>query len=87
MAIIDLNNCEYCNNINRVNHNPEGGNMTRKANVSPVLLSNSQIAALREIQEKERQNSPLGIAPGIHAIARMLIDRALSAEAAGVAHG
>ncbi|ECQ0326216.1 hypothetical protein FZT04_14960 [Salmonella enterica] len=61
--------------------------MTRKANVSPVLLSNSQIAALREIQEKERQNSPLGIAPGIHAIARMLIDRALSADAAGVAHG
>lgn len=61
--------------------------MTRKANVSPVLLNNSQIAALREIQEKERRSSPLGIAPGIHAIARMLIDRALSAEAAGVTHG
>ncbi|EHJ6297329.1 hypothetical protein MLB55_001372 [Salmonella enterica] len=58
--------------------------MTRKANVSPVLLSNSQIAALREIQEKERRSSPLGIAPGIHAIARTLIDKALTAE---VTHG
>lgn len=61
--------------------------MTRKANVSPVLLSNNQIAALREIQEKERRNSPLGIAPGIHVIARMLIDRALATSAEGVTHG
>lgn len=50
--------------------------MAAKASVKPVLLSNEQMGYIRQIQEHERQKSPLGIAPSIHAIARGLVDKA-----------
>ncbi|WP_337065159.1 hypothetical protein [Rouxiella badensis] len=49
----------------------------RQSTVKPVLLSKHQIDAIREIQEQERVNSQLGVAPSIHAIARQLMDKAL----------
>ena len=48
--------------------------------VKPVLLSLEQIEKLRTLQENERKKSPLGIAPPIHVIARLLMDRALSTQ-------
>jgi hypothetical protein len=51
--------------------------MKQKANVKPVLLSNEQMERLRQMQELERQKSPLGIAPSLHDIARGLVDKAL----------
>lgn len=45
--------------------------------LKPVLLSASQIEALRQIQERDRSSSPLGIAPTIHVIARQLMEKAL----------
>ncbi len=53
------------------------GNDMRQSTVKPVLLSKHQIDAIREIQEQERVNSQLGVAPSIHAIARQLMDKAL----------
>lgn len=50
----------------------------RSSNVKPVLLTREQIDALHHLQEEERKNSPLGIAPSIHEVARRLIDKALS---------
>lgn len=50
--------------------------------VKPVLLSPEQIEKIRKLQEIERKKSPLGLAPTLHAIARQLMDRALS-EAMG----
>lgn len=55
-----------------------------KAKVKPVLLSDSQIEALHQIQERERNNSPLGIAPTIHVIARQLMEKALASLPDGV---
>lgn len=55
--------------------------MTTKNNMKPVLLSTEQIVILREIQERERKSSPLGLAPSIHAIARELMNKALVLEA------
>lgn len=52
--------------------------------LKPVLLSASQIEALRQIQERERSNSPLGIAPTIHVIARQLMEKALASLPDGV---
>lgn len=49
----------------------------RKASVTPVLLTRQQIEALKQLQVQERDKSPLGIAPSIHAIARQLMDKAL----------
>lgn len=49
----------------------------KKPNVKPVLLSKDQINSLQRIQEMEREKSPLGIAPSIHAIARSLMSQAL----------
>lgn len=49
----------------------------RQSSVKPVLLNKYQIEAIREIQEQERANSQLGVAPSIHAIARQLMDKAL----------
>lgn len=49
----------------------------RQAIVKPVLLSKRQIDAIREIQEQERANSQIGVAPSIHVIARQLMDKAL----------
>ncbi|MCS0528937.1 hypothetical protein [Klebsiella grimontii] len=48
--------------------------------VKPVLLSIEQIEKLRALQEKERNKSPLGIAPTIHVIARQLMDNALRTQ-------
>lgn len=48
-----------------------------KATVMPVLLSREQYSALRELQERERSKSTLGVAPTIHVIARQLMDKAL----------
>lgn len=42
----------------------------RKPNVKPVLLSAEQMQAIRNIQERERQRSNLGVAPTVHQIAR-----------------
>lgn len=50
----------------------------KKANVKAVLLGNEQVDTLRQIQEQVRQQSPLGVAPSIHAIARGLVDKALA---------
>lgn len=49
----------------------------QKGNTKPVLLSNEQMAALRRIQEQEREKSALGVAPSLHSIARALMDKAL----------
>lgn len=43
-----------------------------------VLLSDSQIQAIRKIQEQQRQQSGIGVAPSIHEIARGLVDKALA---------
>jgi hypothetical protein len=57
----------------------------KNPNVKPVLLTSEQIYALHLLQENERKNSPLGIAPSIHEIARRLMDRVLAnAEGAQV---
>ncbi len=49
-----------------------------KQSVKPVLLSDTQIQAIRAIQEKQRLLSGIGVAPTIHEIARALMDKALS---------
>ncbi|HDC4833002.1 hypothetical protein ACWKSU_17690 [Enterobacter cloacae] len=51
--------------------------------VKPVLLNGEQIQALKNIQERERQNSGMGIAPSIHAVARKVFDAGLSKMEAG----
>ena len=48
-----------------------------KQSVKPVLLSEAQIQAIRKIQEQQRQQSGIGVAPTIHEIARVLVDKAL----------
>ncbi|HHL3237527.1 TPA: hypothetical protein ACQ45K_001680 [Klebsiella variicola] len=48
-----------------------------KQSVKPVLLSEAQIQAIRKIQEKQRQQSGIGVAPTIHEIARGLVDKTL----------
>ncbi|SAW64332.1 hypothetical protein [Klebsiella pneumoniae] len=48
-----------------------------KQSVKPVLLSEAQIQAIRKIQEKQRQQSGIGVAPTIHEITRGLVDKAL----------
>lgn len=53
----------------------------RNPNVKPVLLTKEQVDALHLLQEVERKNSPLGIAPSIHAIARQLMDKVLQPAA------
>lgn len=50
----------------------------KKPNVKPVLLSGDQFAAIRKIQDRERQRSDIGVAPSIHQIARGLVDKALA---------
>lgn len=50
----------------------------RKPNVKPVLLSAEQLQAIRNIQERERQRSDLGVAPTVHQIARGLMAKALA---------
>lgn len=49
-----------------------------KQSVKPVLLNNTQMQAIRKIQEQQRQLSGIGVAPSIHEIARGLVDKALS---------
>ncbi|AZJ06164.1 hypothetical protein ACKLK7_28885 [Klebsiella quasipneumoniae subsp. similipneumoniae] len=49
-----------------------------KQSVKPVLLSEAQIQAIIKIQEKQRQQSGIGVAPTIHEIARGLVDTALA---------
>lgn len=51
-----------------------------KSNVATVLLSNAQVATLRLMQERERAQSPLGVAPSIHVIARSLMEKVLKQE-------
>ena len=55
-----------------------------KQSVKPVLLSEAQIQAIRKIQEKQRQQSGIGVAPTIHEIARGLMDKALASLSDGV---
>ena len=52
-----------------------------KQNVKPVLLSDAQLQAIRNIQEQQRKQSGLGVAPSIHEIARGLVDNALAMHA------
>ncbi len=52
--------------------------MTSKAKVKPILLSQEQVNSLVRIQAEERAKSPLGITPSLHAIARGIMDKALS---------
>ncbi len=47
--------------------------------VKPVLLSEKQMEAIRKIQEEQRKQSGIGVAPTLHEIARGLMDKALSA--------
>ncbi|EOJ9253748.1 MULTISPECIES: hypothetical protein [Klebsiella/Raoultella group] len=49
-----------------------------KQSVKPVLLSEAQIQAIRKIQEKQRLQSGIGVAPTVHEIARGLVDKALA---------
>ena len=51
--------------------------------VKPVLLNGEQIQALKNILERERQKSGMGIAPSIHAVARKVFDAGLSKMEAG----
>ncbi|HFZ8993816.1 TPA: hypothetical protein ACIPUI_000908 [Citrobacter freundii] len=51
--------------------------MAKNPNFKTILLTKEQFIQLEQIQQKVRQQSPLGIAPGIHAIARQLMERAL----------
>ena len=55
-----------------------------KQSVKPVLLSEAQIQAIRKIQEHQRQQSGIGVAPTIHEIARGLVDKALTSLSVGV---
>lgn len=48
-----------------------------KQSVKPVLLSETQIQAIRKIQEHQHQQSGIGVSPTIHEIARGLVDKAL----------
>ena len=50
----------------------------KKEHVKPVLLIAAQVAALKAIQEQERQKSGFGIAPSIHDVARKIFDVGLS---------
>ncbi|GAB2932198.1 hypothetical protein [Hafnia psychrotolerans] len=52
--------------------------MTSKAKVRPILLSQEQVNSLERIQAEERVKSQLGITPSLHAIARGIMDKALS---------
>ncbi|HFT4303270.1 hypothetical protein FHC47_22895 [Klebsiella quasipneumoniae] len=56
-----------------------------KQSVKPVLLSEAQIQAIRKIQEQQRQQSVIGVAPTIHEIARGLVDTALATISAETA--
>lgn len=56
-----------------------------KQSVKPVLLSEGQIQAIIKIQEKQRQQSGIGVAPTIHEIARGLVDTALATISAETA--
>lgn len=55
----------------------------KKPSAKPVLLSGEQLAAIREIQERERKRSALGVAPSIHQIARSLMAKALALNVEG----
>lgn len=52
-----------------------------KQSVKPILLSDAQIQAIRAIQDKQRKQSGIGVAPSIHEIARGLVDCALATHA------
>lgn len=52
-----------------------------KQSVKPILLSDTQVQAIRAIQETQRQQSGIGVAPSIHEIARGLVDSALATHA------
>lgn len=45
--------------------------------VKPVLLNDSQIQAIKKIQDEQKQKSGIGVAPTLHEIARGLMDKAL----------
>lgn len=56
-----------------------------KQSVKPVLLNEAQIQAIRKIQEQQRQQSGIGVAPTIHEIARGVVDTALATISAETA--
>lgn len=53
--------------------------MAMISNTKPVLLSMEQMNVIREIQQQERADSPLGVAPSLNAIARALVAKGLEA--------
>jgi hypothetical protein len=52
--------------------------MAHNPNFRTVVLNTRQIEAVRLIQERERQKSPVNAAPTISAIVRGLLDNALN---------
>lgn len=52
----------------------------KNTTMKPVLLTKEHIDALHRLQDAERCNSSLGIAPSIHEIARRLMDKVLHPE-------
>ena len=48
-----------------------------KIDSKAILLTQTQMDALRKIQEEEHNRSGLGIKPTLHEVARKLVDKAL----------
>lgn len=57
--------------------------MANNPNFKHILLTKEQFLQLEQIQQKVRQQSPLGIAPSIHAIARKLMTQAINSVRGG----
>lgn len=55
--------------------------MANNPNFKTILLTKEQIAVLEKIRQAEHRNSPLGLSPSLHAIARRIMDSALEAYA------
>lgn len=52
--------------------------MAYNPNYKPVMLTMAQMERIRALQDAEKAKSPLNLAPTINAIARGLVDTALS---------
>lgn len=52
--------------------------MAYNPNFKPVMLTMDQMVRIRALQDAEKAKSPLNLAPTINAIARGLVDTALS---------
>lgn len=52
--------------------------MKAKNRLCAILLRREQMEDLKRIQERQRQQSVIGVAPSVHEIARGLMTKALS---------